>query len=169
MDKHYFKNNWGDRGVAFVAWVDEWNEIESEKYDTIEDLLNDCGRDYIPSAQSDYRKEVKMLLAAYIWEIYKENDEIYEACGGRRGKYDGRKHVRESAENTGRLYALRDIARALGMSDAETIGANAHCYYDDPRTSGLGAYFSEDVEDLKYARVRLGEDLYSYGFKEDDE
>lgn len=167
MDKHYFKNNWGDRGVAFVTWVDKWNEIESEKYNTIEELLNDCGRDYIPSAQSDYRKEVKMLLAAYIWEIYKESDDIYNACGG-RGNYDGRKHVRESAENTGRLYAIRDIIKALGMDGVETIGANAFHYYDGDNTSGLGAYFNEDVEDLRYARARLGKDLYSYGFKEEE-
>lgn len=167
MDKHYFKSNWGDRGVAFVTWVNEWNEIESEKYDTIEDLLNDCGQDYIPSAQRDYRKEVKMLLAAYIWEIYKEHNKIYEACGG-RSKYDGRKHVRESAENTGRLYALRDIMNALGMCDAERIGIDAHRYYDDPYASELGVCLNENVKDLKYVRTRLGKDLYSYGFKEEE-
>ncbi len=166
--KHYFKNNFGDRGVAFVAWVDEWNGIGSEKYDTIEDLLNDCGQDYIPSAQSDYRKEVKMLLATYIWEIYKEREKLYEACGGRRGEYDGRKHARKSAENTGRLYAIRDIIRALGMDGTEAIGSRAYHYYDGYNTRGLGAYFNEDVENLKYTRARLGKDFYSYGFGEEE-
>lgn len=166
--EHYFKNNFGDKGTAFVVWADKWGRLNAEKYDTIEDLLNDCGQDYIPSAQSDYREEVKMLLAAYIWENYKEHDKIYEACGGRRGKYDGRKHARKSAENIGRLQALRDIARALGMSDAESIGSSAYHYYDYPGTSGLPHYYNDDVEELMWAKDRIGDDLYSYGFEEEE-
>lgn len=171
MNTHYFKNRWGDRGVAFVAWATEFGDIESEKYNTIEDLLNDCGQDYIPSAQRDYRQEVKMLLAAYIREIYKESHMIHEASRveGSVWKHDGRKHVAAYHENMGRLNAIRDIIEALGMDDAETIGSKAYHYYEDERTSGLPHYYSDDAEELDCICRKLGKDFYKYGFKDGEE
>lgn len=161
METHYFKNDLGDRGVAFVVWDNKWHELESKKYETIEDLLNDCGRDFIPSAQRDYRKEVKYMLAAYIREIYKESELIYRATQG-----DGRKYTRAHYINEGRLFAIRDIIRALGMNDAENIGVHAFCYYDDPRTAGIEEYFTEDVRELDWRKDKFGEDFYKYGFEE---
>ena len=162
METHYFKNDLGDRGVAFVVWDNKWHELESKKYKTIEDLLNDCGRDFIPSAQRDYREEVKYMLAAYLREIYKESELIYNASQG-----DGRKFLRASCVNEGRLFAIRDIVRALGMDDAENIGSHAFYYYDDPRTSGLGDYLIEGVRELEWRKDKFGEDFYKYGFEGD--
>lgn len=162
MNRHYFKNNFGDRGLAFVVWFDRYGGAESDKYNTVEDLLNDCARDYIPSVQRDYRREVKMLLAAYIREIYKESDKIYDATGG-----DGRKYASAHYDNFGRLQAIRDIAKALGMDDAETIGSHAYYYYDHSNTQGLPYYYSEDVDELKWVSKRLGNELYSFPFKEE--
>lgn len=161
MSRHYFKNNFGDKGVAFVVWFDEWGGAESDKYNTVEDLLNDCAQDYIPSAQRDYRREVKKLLAAYFREIYKESDKIHIATGG-----DGRKYVSDYYENSGRLQAIRDIAKALGMDDAETIGSSAYHYYDHAGTCGIASYCNEDVEELKWVSERLGNELYSFPFEE---
>ena len=163
METHYFKNDLGDRGVAFVVWDNKWHELESKKYETIEDLLNDCAGDFIPSAQRDYRKEVKYMLAAYIREIYKESRLIHEASQG-----DGRKHLRAYYINEGRLFAIRDIVRALGMNDAEDIGSYAFHYYDNPRTSGINEYFTEDVRELEWRKDKFGEDFYKYGFNEEE-
>lgn len=160
METHYFKNDLGDRGVAFVVWDNKWHELESKKYETIEDLLNDCASDYIPSAQRDYREEVKYVLAAYFREIYKEFELIYETSQG-----DGRRYLKASYINEGRFLAIRDIARALGMNDVEDIGSSAFSYYDDPRTSGLGEYFTDGVRELEWRKDKFEDGFYKYGFK----
>lgn len=109
-------------------------------YSSIEALREEW-EDYTPT--SSYREYVAEILRKYTWEVYYEGEKIAHASKG-----DGRHYMSDSHENMGRLYAVRDIARALGIEI-------------EPITK----YFTEDG--VWYLDPKLhDEKLYRYGFKE---
>lgn len=83
------------------GWGAQYFEYPSMK------TLNEEWEDYTPDPFEERAQEV---LRRYMWEMEYENYRIGQADGG-----DGRKFRSAKDEWMGRLYAVRDIAKALGI------------------------------------------------------
>lgn len=132
-----------DDNIHFVARDEEEDGNFGRRYfeySSIEALREEW-EDYIPT--SSYKEYVEEILRKYMWEVYYEDERIARASDG-----DGRHYIGASHENMGRLYAVRDIAHALGIE-----------------TEPITTYFTEDG--CWYLDPRLhDEKLYRYGFEE---
>lgn len=148
------KDGWvSDDGViAFLAIPDGQSMgMQIFKYPSIS-ALNEDWEDF---TSSSYEEFVKNTLRRYMWEVYHDLDLIAEARN-----HDGRKYRNDSAEVIGRLYAVQDIARELGV----VIEPVSDFFPDEDTNNG----YREDLHNDSFYSYGFGwkEEMYGYNKKD---